>query len=95
MIFAEFLVMMTCIAFVAGSGYSLFAHFKQKQEARLTAKKAMRDALVSHQPQRIDEVLVMHGEFISKEERDLLITRQYDFEVNEEAESFDRKGQSK
>ena len=66
MIFAELLVMMASIAFIAGSGYSMFAHFKQKQEARMTVKKAMRDALMSHQSQRIDEVLVMHGETLAR-----------------------------
>lgn len=86
MIFAEFftLVMVTLAIVIGIVGFSrIFAEKKAKREE---AQKAIRIALQTHDPEKVDEVIVFHGDYITDRERDYLTLRQADFTLDDEEE---------
>jgi hypothetical protein len=86
MIFAEFFaLLMFFAAFTVGVvGFSKIS--AEKKAKRVEAQKAIRIALQTHDPEKVDEVIVFHGDYITDRERDYLTLRQADFTLDGEEE---------
>lgn len=76
---------MVCIAIIVGV-VGISKVLADKKARREDAQKAIRIALQTHDPEMVDEVIVLHGDYITDRERDYLTLRQADFTLDDEEE---------